>query len=106
MNVIDPVAGTISDPHFHNSAADAPGVTEVASQVSKRARSRAPLRAKRPRTGTPHSRSRKSQRSGSDDIAHDRGCPDGSATGRNIARSAHGSDLISAHARTRFVKAC
>src|ERR1700738_440988 len=57
-------------------------------------------------TDTPRNRSRKSRRSGSDDIAPDRGCPVRSATDRNTAKSAHGTDLLSVRGRPGFARAC
>src|SRR5271154_2506158 len=61
----------------------------VAARLNKRDRCRAVFRVQPPVTDTPRSRSRKSQLSGLDDIAPDRGCPAQSATDRNTATSAH-----------------
>ena len=74
--------------------------------LNKRARCRAAFRAPRPTTGTPRSQFRKSPRSGSDDTTPGRDCPARFATARNTARSARGSDPLSARARTRFARAC
>ena len=79
---------------------------QEAARLNKPDRCRAVFRAQPPVIDTPRSRSRKSPRCGPDDIAPDRGCLARSATDRNTARSAHGSDRFSARARTRLARAC
>ncbi len=81
-------------------------MNRVAAILNKRGRCPAVFPVLPPVTDTPRSRSRKSQRFGSDDIAPDRGCPVRSATDRNTARSAPGSGRLSARARTRLARAC
>ncbi len=81
-------------------------LNRVAAILNRQGLRRAVFPAPPPKTDIPRSRFRRSQRSGSNDIPPARGCPARSATDRNSSRSAHGSDRLSAPARTRLARAC